>query len=310
MMRITPLQFMEILLELCVSGLNGVQAIRSLKNQEQTREMATEIFEQMEEGNSFSNSLMTVMINHGNRNIAQELLYLRTTEETGKVEPALSHICQRIRRKQDFKEEVGALLVYPGWIISMATIATILLIVYGIPHYQQLLPLAEKVIWRGIWYGVLWLLSVGCLGLGGAVWLVRRYIHQENLFTNLEYLCSEGVNLYKALSICEEITLSSKLRRTLKHIQEALEAGMDLAAAAQLYGMLDTFSTTWLAAADKGGRPTAAFCKIAEHYRVMEVRNMHLVQRMVEPWATITAGGWVLILAMSCALPLLTGIQI
>lgn len=307
---VPALQFLEILLELCASGLDGAAAIRCMKEQVRTKDIAAEILVQLEGGCSLCNALMAVLAGRRHRGIAQELLYLATAEETGKLEPALDYVCKRIRQRQEFREDVAALLVYPMWVVVMVVVATVLLVVYGIPYYRQLMPGVERVVWRGIGYAGLWLLGTSALGMGAACWMLWRHSVQERLFTSLAYLCDEGISLRHSLVICRETCLSARVRNTLGKMSDALEVGMDLAATAQLYGGLDAFSTTWLSAADKGGRTARAFSKIAEHYRGIRSRNRQLVKRLAEPWATMAAGGCVLFLAIGSALPLLTGIQL
>lgn len=307
---VPPLQFLEILLELCASGLDGAGAIRCMKDQDRTRDIAGEVLVQMEGGCPLCDALVAAMTRRGHRGIAQELLYLATAEETGRLEPALGYVCKRISHQQEFRREVAALLVYPVWVVVMAAVATVLLVVHGIPYYRQLMPGAEKMIWRGVTYALLWLLGTCGLGVVGTLWALGRHSVQEGIFTSLAYLCGEGVSLGKSLAICREMSLSPRIRRTLGNMMEALEAGMDMTSTARLYGGLDVFSTTWLAMADRGGRMGSAFSRIAEHYHGVRSRNRQLVQRLAEPWATMTAGGCVLILATSCALPLLTGIRL
>lgn len=307
---IPPLQFLEILLELCASGLDGASAIRCMGEQEGTRDIATEVLCQMEGGCSLSNALLVAMARRQHGGIAQELLYLGTAEETGRLEPALDYVCKRISQRQEFWREMAALLVYPVWVVVMAAAAIVLLVVYGIPYYRQLISGAEEMIWQGIFSAFLWLLATCGLGMGAARWMLWRHSVQERLFTSLAYLCDEGISLRHSLVICRETCLSARVRNTLGKMSDALEVGMDLAATAQLYGGLDAFSTTWLSAADKGGRTARAFSKIAEHYRGIRSRNRQLVKRLAEPWATMAAGGCVLFLAIGSALPLLTGIQL
>lgn len=307
---IPPLQFLEILLELCASGLDGASAIRCMGEQERTRDTATEILVQMEGGCSLSNALVATMARWRCRGIAQELLYLGTAEETGKLEPALDYVCRRISQRQEFWREMAALLVYPLWVVGMVAAATVLLVVYGIPYYCQLMPGAEEMVWQGIFSALLWLLGTCGLGAGGTLWVLSRHSLQESLFTSLAYLSGEGISLGQSLAICRELCLSPRIRKILGKMMEALEAGMDMASTARLYGGLDVFSTTWLAMADKGGSMVSVFSRIAEHYQGVRNGNRQLVQRLAEPWATMTAGGSVLILATSCALPLLTGMQL
>ena len=307
---IPPLQFLEILLELCASGLDGASAIRCMGEQEWTRDIATEVLCQMEGGCSLSNALLVAMARRQHGGIAQELLYLGTAEETGRLEPALDYVCKRISQRQEFRREMAALLVYPVWVVVMAAAAIVLLVVYGIPYYRQLISGAEEMIWQGIFSAFLWLLATCGFGVGGTLWMLGRHSVQESLFTSLAYLCGEGISLCKSLAICRELCLSPRIRKTLGKMSEALEAGMDMASIARLYGGLDVFSTTWLATADRGGSMVSVFSRIAEHYHGVRNGSRQLVQRLAEPWATMTAGGCVLILAISCALPLLTGMQL
>jgi type IV pilus assembly protein PilC len=187
---------------------------------------------------------------------------LRSAELTGRLDQVLEQLADYIERDIDAKSKVTSAMTYPGVVLGMAVVTTLILTVFVLPRFKTFfdsldaeLPLATRILlaisgFMGTWG---WLVILGLAALIGGFFLSLRTTWGHNIYDRtilrvpalgdlvqhaiLERFCrvlssmvTAGVALPEALKVASNVTNNVVYREALAETREATLRGEGLAA--------------------------------------------------------------------------------
>jgi type II secretory pathway component PulF len=237
------------------------------------------------------------------------LTLIRAAELTGSIEGVLESILTDLRRKQQARELLGGVMVYPVMIIAVAFIGTLVIIVKGLPLFAQsgLLsgPAGEDAVRGIIMAGIFLLLSGGLL-----LWVYSRIFGKDSaeyrIFYMLAFLLQNNITLADALSQGIAAMGETKPGKALMGIKKDVLSGVRLSQAFSRSRFFSPYVTGWLAVADENGDIGGVVYNIAVFFQRRDYRIREIAAKCIEPAVIVITGGYLLIIMLTVILPILT----
>ena len=186
---------------------------------------------------------------------------LRSAELTGNLDAVLSQLSEYIERDLDARRKVTSALVYPGIILGMACVVTVVLTVFVLPRFSDFfdsldaeLPMSTKILlsisgFAGSWG---WLVGLSIVALVALLALGKRTARGKRIFDAtllripglgdvirhaiLERFCrvlasrvTAGVPLPEALRVTAEVSGNATYKEGIAGAREAMLRGEGLA---------------------------------------------------------------------------------
>jgi type II secretory pathway component PulF len=301
----------ELLLALIKGNSSLIDALGVLSRggmEASTRAAASQLAAFMKKGRGFSDGLALLTV----KKIHFSPLYitlLRASEMTGSIETALEKILLDLKRRQQSRETVVNILVYPALIVTAALTGTIILIVKGIPLFVRAGMLSGEVLdtaFFGVVFAGGFLFAAGTSLLYVYFRIFGNDSAEYRIFYLLSLLLEHHIPLDEALAQCIVNMGETKYGRALVAVKNDIAAGVRFSSAFSKSSLFSPYISGWLAIADAGGNITGASRNIAEYFQGRDERIRAITAKCIEPAVIIITGVYLLILIQTVILPILT----
>ena len=313
MKHTTTLHFSELLLVLLKGKTSIVDALHILSREgieRRIRDNSSSLLIKMKKGVGFSESLRSI----AKGRVSFEPLYLSlitAAELTGNIESVLERIVNDLRKKQKAKETVLNILIYPSIVILLAVFGSVLIIVWGIPHFVSGGLLSADVVSDAI-TGIF---MAGTVLLIGGIMVFAVYFRlfyndspEFRIFYTLDFLLHSNINLLEALSHCILSAGQTKYGSALVNIKKDIASGISFSAAFAKAKYFSPYVLGWLSVAGTSGSFGEICCGIKDYYAGKDTRTREIAARLIEPAVIMLTGFYILIIMATVVLPILTSI--
>lgn len=298
MKKLSPVLFINLLLNLTESHLNIPTILDSLDHNSLTADYVTAINELMQKGVSFSQSIC-----HAIPKIRTYEKFISLSEETGDLIPALKYVKQELESKDQLAHNLLAVSAYPAMAVTVALAGSILLYTKALPVLMKLSSITSVIVMDGILWAGVWLLGSISVVTLICLYLLTRNHKQYQLYRNLSFLCGSGISIDRAL----ELTLVDMPDRAVLSILDGVRSGKTFYESTMMSEKKqkkdDLYVKTWLLAAEQTGETVRYFNLIAEYFEKQQKKAQETVIRIMEPAVTVIAGGYILILVLTILVP-------
>jgi general secretion pathway protein F len=305
------LRFFEMLSTLLKGNTNLIDAVGVLSVGEPggaVQEAAAKLMSVLKKGGGFSDGLAYAF---GGDFVFPDMYrgIIRSSEQTGNIEAAVSHIVGDLERKIRARETISAAVLYPAVIAVIALAGTIVLITRGIPFFS------ESGMLPGVFLGqaVRSVLLAGMFLLGSGVLLTvlcyRLFVmdcYEFRIFYELHFLLAGGIPLAGAVTQCIMSIGENRWGRALVYVKKEIISGGRIGGAFEKAGVFSGYITGWLTVGDRNGEVTTVCERIAGYYRRQDERRREIVLRCTEPVFILLTGIYLLILVQGIIMPILT----
>ncbi len=303
------------------SGVSAAEAVAS-EAESAARPALRAAFKRMSKtlrhGGSFSESLESAQLN-----VPDYVYFLvRAGELTGQVGSALDDACSQMQYALEVRGETRNALIYPAVLVVTGILAVLMMFIYVVPSFTNLLDQAEKLPWLA--WAVLsagrWtndnVLLVACLMLGilviPVIFLSRRGVRLfilEKLekaplvgewMVNADVaswskimasMMRNRVELLVALELSQVAVRAPSRQRRLARARNAVKAGEPLSVALEVNNCLNPTGYNLVRVGEKSGNLDEMLRSLAEIYSRQSRQRMKKVLLLIEPIAILLIGG-------------------
>lgn len=292
-------QFLELLLSLIQSGFTVSSALDVLCGEESTAFYAERILKKIERSENFCIALCSV-----SKKFRSYETIISSAEVTGDITPALQNMVEELKDEEEAKKNFIVMSIYPAFMILFALVLSVFLIVYAVPFIKEIADVKESslikgIIWANIWLSVSTALMIFLMNV-----LSKRYDFQYEIFRTLYYLCLNKIGLEEAvLVLMKKNKFKEKDMKVLSKFLSGLRSGKSFNEICRESKRFDVYTTALLSVAQNSGDSGTAFRKIFENYGKKKKTLREGVQRIIEPSLIAVTGVYILILIISCVVP-------
>ncbi|RRV36243.1 type II secretion system F family protein [Stutzerimonas stutzeri] len=303
------------------SGVSAAEAVAS-EAESAARPALRAAFKRMSKtlrhGGSFSESLESAQLN-----VPDYVYFLvRAGELTGQVGSALDDACSQMQYSLEVRGETRNALIYPAVLVVTGILAVLMMFIYVVPSFTNLLDQAEKLPWLA--WAVLsagrWtndnVLLVACLLVGivaiPVILLARRGVRLfilEKLekaplvgewMVNADVaswskimasMIRNRVELLVALELSQVAVRAPSRQRRLARARNAVKAGEQLSVALEANNCLNPTGYNLVRVGEKSGNLDEMLRSLAEIYSRQSRQRMKKVLLLIEPIAILLIGG-------------------
>jgi len=305
------LHFSEMLLSLLKGKTSLMDALRILSQEgieKEVRESAIALLSVMKKGKNLSESLRLAK----SGKVSFEPMYITlitAAEATGSIDKVLERIVNDLRHKQNVKDNVRGILVYPCIVITVAIAGTIVLITKGFPMFMENGLLREDFLSDAV-SGIVMAGTVLLLG-GGLLFIVYYRIFymdspEYSIFYILDFLLHNNIMLTEALSYCVLGVKNNKYAKAIVNIKKDTASGILFSTAFSRSGLFSSYVSGWLSVADSGGYIADICGNIRDFYEQKDNKIREIASKLIEPAIIVLTGLYILIIMLTVVMPVLT----
>lgn len=292
-------QFLELLLSLIQSGFTVSSALDVLCGEESTAFYAERILKKIERSENFCIALCSV-----SKKIRSYETIISSAEVTGDITPALQNMVEELKEEEETKKNLIVMSLYPVFMILFALILSVLLVVYALPFINEIADVEESFLIKGIVCANIWLFGSTALMIFLMNIFFKRYDFQYEVFRSLYYLSLNKVGVEEAvLVLMKKNKFKEKDMKVLSKFLTGLRSGKPFDEICRESKRFDVYTTALLCVAQSSGDCETAFKKIFGNYGKKKKTLREGIQRLIEPSLIAVTGVYILILIISCVVP-------
>lgn len=323
------------------SGVHIIQALDSLADQsidEPARRTVEGISARISSGFPLHKAMQAERVFS-----ALEVGLVRVGERSGSLHSILQKLADATEAQDGLRRKLAAALVYPAFVLALATLLLIFAPVFVFSDLLDLLaelntelPLATRIylafsalITSPFTYLVLLILG-GLLTL-----LARKLLAEEDFRAKLESLIIElpgfgsaftscvsaevsqalaaaygaGIPLLDALKLSGEVSISVLFRRELKHSINLLQAGESLSNALAATGFYSPMALSILQSGEEVGLVSESLKSVAEESTKSTQQALDALQKLLEPCLLLFVGGIVGFISIATLAPTISMVE-
>ena len=261
---------------------------------------------------------------------------VRVGEVSGRLADVFNRLFIHLEFERDVREQIGAALRYPTFVLIAAAIALVVLNIFVIPVFASVfgtlnarLPLMTRVLigfseWTVQWWPVIAALAVGAAfairaGLatgGGRQWWDRQKLRLPVVgdvvlkatlarFARSFALASQsGIPVLQALTVVAGTVENAYVARAVEDMREGIERGESLHRTAMASGVFTPVVLQMIAVGEETGEIDALLTEIAGMYERETAYAIKGLSAKVEPLLLVIIAALVLILALGIFMPM------
>jgi len=316
--RLDEEQFSHDLALMLRSGLSLIEALRTVA--ERQHGSAATAMQRLLEALSQGETLSTALQSSGQFSTAM-LACVKASELTGDLADSLGRFAQNATRMRQLRSRLVSACVYPGLLITVASLVVLFLLIYVVPRFAMVLegaardmsPMSRLLIDVGMALSNVQLpLMLGLAAIAGVTLramragklgtlliglaarlpvlrgLVRTY-GQAQLARTGAMLARSGVPALKALAMCRGL-LAPPDQLRLDRALAAATNGAPLAPALHDAGLVDSLGLRVLRVAEQTGALDVALDRLADVHDAVVERALERLTRVIEPVLMLTIG--------------------
>ena len=265
---------------------------RNMSGKRKITGAAQYLYESLENGNLFSNSLKTC------RFISFDEVYIsfiRLAEKSGDLKSAVTYLHEKLERCKKNRQKIFMVSLYPFFVVCASVAACVLV---------GVMTNTEK--WGFLLRQVFILIFV-C----AAIYVLILYLLGDSKLTEafvaVDFLVKKGIDVAAAVECAVQITGPSTLTgRKFEEARRKLEYGMNLQSAFCCSGKIgEAFYY-----ADVAGNQNDIFSRVAFYLREENEHRRTVCMALVEPLFILITGVFLLSLLMEYFMPFINGFEI
>ena len=318
------------------AGIPLVESLEALTEQlenEQLKEILTEVREQVVAGGKLSDALAK------HTNVFDNLFInmINAGESSGTLDVVLMRLADFTEGQAALRSKVIGAMVYPI-IMTVVGIALLsMLLVYVVPKVTQIfedmneaLPLPTRALMavsgmlKDYWYLILLGIPVVILGIrklmktpkGRAWWdakslkiplfgKLQLMVIISRFSRTLATLLASGVPLMSAMDITRNLVTNTKLRKVIEDTRDAVREGQSMADTLMKSGEFPPIVTRMIAVGERTGELEKMLERVADNYDTEVDTTVSTLTTILEPVMILVMAGVVSFVVMSILLPIL-----
>lgn len=287
-------EFTDVLYELFVRQKLELTACLLIMGRKESKvaKAASYIYECLENGNLFSNSLKTCS------SILFDDVYIsfvRLAEKNGDLRAAISYLYEKLNRRKKNQRKIFMVSLYPFFVICASIAACIFI---GL--------MTETENWQLLVKDIFELLIV-CSFLYGLIFYLIGDSKLAEAFMAVDFLVKKGIDVAAAVECAVQIAGPSSITgRKFEEAKRKLEYGMNLQNAFNCGGKIEEAFYY----ADVAGSQTDIFSRVALYLNEEEEKRRTICMALVEPVFILIAGIFLMSLLMEYFMPFINGFGI
>jgi len=329
------LNFTNQLAVMVKAGINIKDALEGIASQEEKQKfrlIITDLKNQIEAGQSFSQALAEHPQVFSNLYINM----VAAAEASGSLSSMLRKLTEYLDREHETRSQIKGAMVYPIIIAVMAVAVVIFLLCFVLPRFaavfagkEDLLPLPTKILMassafmRGYWFVILPALAAAVwvfiyfvgTAVGRAWWdrtklalplvktLCRNLYISRSLHT-MGVLVQAGVPILNTIAITAQIAGNVLYRDMWLGVLSEIRQGKKIASSLGRYTLLPNNVVQMISSGEESGSMAEVLRDISEYYSRELKAAIKTVTSMIEPIMIVLMGFLVGFIAMSVILPI------
>jgi type IV pilus assembly protein PilC len=317
------------------SGLTLMQALSILKKQvqnQQMKEIVGGIITNIEEGNSFSNSITKYPTTFTPIYIA----LVKAAEESGLLDKVLERLADNLEKQMKLKATIRGALTYPAIVVIMMVLVMILMMVFVIPNltkfYKGLnvaLPLSTQII-VGIGNTFIFTWPFVLCGLLGAVYSFRKWYATESgkmrvdgivlkmpVFGRLmsetlmaEFTRTFGLLIGTGSLVVESLEKSAgvvgnlPVQRAIESVAKRVEKGVAIGDAMSFSPLFPSIVVETVKIGEQTGKLDESLLRVSDYFEREVDQRVKTLTSALEPFIMILLAGGVGFLIVSIITPI------
>jgi type IV pilus assembly protein PilC len=317
------------------AGINIKDALEGLAAQEEKqkfREIISDLKNQIEAGQSFSQALAEHPQVFSNLYINM----VAAAEASGSLSSMLRKLTEYLDREHETRSQIKGAMVYPIIIAIMAVAVTMFLLCFVLPRFtaifagkEDLLPLPTKILMassafmRSYWFVIIPALAAAVWGfiyfvgttVGRAWWdkvklslpliktLCRNLYITRSLHT-MGVLVQAGVPILNTIAITAQIAGNTLYRNMWLGVHCEVRQGKKIASSLSRYNLLPNNVVQMIRSGEESGSMSEVLKDISDYYSRELKTAIKAVTSMIEPIMIVLMGFLVGFIAMSIILPI------
>jgi len=329
------LNFTNQLAVMVKAGINIKDALEGIAAQEEKqkfREIISDLKNQIEAGQSFSQALAEHPQVFSNLYINM----VAAAEASGSLSSMLRKLTEYLDREHETRSQIKGAMVYPIIIAIMAVAVTMFLLCFVLPRFtaifagkEDLLPLPTKILMassafmRSYWFVIIPALAAAVWGfiyfvgttVGRAWWdkvklslpliktLCRNLYITRSLHT-MGVLVQAGVPILNTIAITAQIAGNTLYRNMWLGVHCEVRQGKKIASSLSRYNLLPNNVVQMIRSGEESGSMSEVLKDISDYYSRELKTAIKAVTSMIEPIMIVLMGFLVGFIAMSIILPI------
>ena len=261
---------------------------------------------------------------------------VRAGEVGGALEQSLARLADLGENEAELRSRLLSASAYPLFVLLAAAAMTVFLMSYVIPALSQvfidsgqLLPLPTRILLSISGFFTHWW-WVAAAGLVAAIWLLGQWrrspsgkatidrvalvlpgigglvrkLETARFVRGLGVMVGQGVPMLQAMDVVGRSVSNTALRRAVRHIQEAVQDGANIASALNATGEFPAFVGNMITVGEESGTVDTALLKVAATYEREIDRTIRTLTTILEPVLLVVVGGVVMFIVLAMLLPI------
>lgn len=323
---------LSVMVRAGISLQDGMESIASQVQNRKFKEILTQIKEDIESGQSFSQALA----NHPKQFSNLYINMVAAAELSGSLSEMLQQLAEYLDQEADTRSQVVGAMVYPIIIAVMAIFSTTFLMVFVLPRFltvfegkEHLLPAPTIIVMnlssymRGYWHVNIAVIVAFIIGFrmfiktdaGRHFWhtaklripLVRTLCSSLYITRSLHtmgVLSNAGVPILDTISITASITGNVLFERMWRSVHEEVRQGKKIADSLSKFSLMPVSVIQMVQSGEESGTLGAVLNDVAEFYGRELKTVIKMVTSMIEPIMIVVMGVLVGFIASSIILPI------
>ncbi len=327
--------FTRDLATLLNSGIGILPALKMLQGRslgKSLKKILGDVKKAVESGSSFSKACSQ----HPEAFSPFFIRMAKVGEEVGNLEFMLRQVATQMEKEEDIKKKVRGAMMYPSFVLIVASLAIFALLYFVIPAMDVLfsqiggnLPTITVVVLSAANFvrdNVLWLL-LGLMAIIGASAYYRKTISGKKMLGNLvlklpiignvvllstmtqlarniAIMVKGGINLSECLELLVQTTGNYPMRRALTRVRSRIHSGDPLSVAISKQEIFPPLFSQVAAVGEASGRLETNLDVLADFYESENDRAVSKATNLLSPILVVFCGGIVGLIALAIYTPI------
>ena len=327
-------KYLSLMLRVGANLLNVIDILIVDVDKPALKPFLTEVRDSLQKGQSFH----SVFARYPNQFSTVFVSMVRAGEVSGNLDSVLERLSITLDRQREFRSRVVSALVYPAFLMVVATLILFFLVAFALPRIAEVFsgsgftpPLFSRVVFAVGFFLSKYAIPIGILVLGTVAFLwyfirftsagkaflsrlislvpvVRSLYHKISIqrFTStLSALMKAGLPILESLHVTADVLTYPDMRNALYRVaDEGVSKGLSLGTSFPKQTIFPQVLTNLIAISEKAGHIDEILNTLSQFYETEVDVTMKRVIAFVEPMMLLLIGGVVGLVALAIILPI------
>jgi type IV pilus assembly protein PilC len=239
---------------------------------------------------------------------------IKASEQAGHLETGLKQSADYLEKQAAVNSKIRHAMIYPAFILLMATGVSILLITVALPPLIKLFnSLGANLPWMTKLLIVVasFFLDNGLYVLGGILLVIMLSIGNINIERSMQFFCQTtamllraGLRLPAIMDIIIQTNRNLIIRQALSKVRDSLMQGEGLSRPLSENAIFPPLLVEMVVVGEKTGAMDTTLNTLADFYEKKVSRRIDTLVAMIEPVLTVIVGLVVIFIAVSMIVPM------